>query len=86
MGAQATWEHPRSRLMKLGCIRRSGETFRVIERHTRVDADALEYRATAEDPAVYVYTRPFTVLRELTRDDGCAMGRCDGPVAVSRVQ
>ena len=54
---------------------RSGETFRVIERHTRVDADALEYRATAEDPAVYVYTRPFTVLRELTRDDGCAMGR-----------
>ena len=44
----------------------SGETLRVIERFTRVDADTLEYRATVEDPAVY--TRPFTVLWELTRE------------------
>ena len=43
----------------------SGETLRVIERFTRVDADTLEYRYTVEDPAVY--TRSFTVLRELTR-------------------
>ena len=48
----------------------SGETLRVVERLTRLDADTLEYRYTVEDPAVY--TRPFTVLRELTRDDGYA--------------
>ena len=46
----------------------SGETLRIIERFTRLDADTLEYRYTVGDPAVY--TRPFTVLRELTRDDG----------------
>ena len=44
----------------------SGETLRVIERFTRVDADTLEYRYTVEDPEVY--TRPYTVLRELTRE------------------
>jgi len=49
----------------------SGKTLRVVERFTRLDADTLEYRYTVEDPAVY--TRPFTVLRELTRDDGYAM-------------
>ena len=49
----------------------SGETLRVIERFTLLDADTLEYRSTVEDPAVY--TRPFTVLRELSRDDDYAM-------------
>ena len=48
----------------------SGKTLRVVERFTRLDADTLEYRYTVEDPAVY--TRPFTVLRELTRDDDYA--------------
>ena len=48
----------------------SGKTLRVVERFTRLDADTLEYRYTVEDPVVY--TRPFTVLRELTRDDGYA--------------
>ena len=37
----------------------SGETLRIIERFTRLDADTLEYRYTVEDPVVY--TRPFTV-------------------------
>ena len=49
----------------------SGETLRVIERFTRVDADTIEYRYTIDDPEVY--TRPYTVLRELTRDDRYAM-------------
>lgn len=45
----------------------TGETLRVTERYTRLDADTLEYRATVEDPAVYV--RPYTLLHEWTRDD-----------------
>ena len=45
----------------------SGETLRVIQRYTRVDAETLEYRYTVEDPETFV--RPFTVLREWTRDD-----------------
>ena len=49
----------------------SGKTLRVIERFTRLDADTLEYRYTVEDPVVY--TRPFTAVRELTRDDDFAM-------------
>ena len=48
----------------------SGETLRITERFTRLDADTLEYRYTVEDP--FAYTRPFTVLRELTRDDDYA--------------
>jgi hypothetical protein len=49
----------------------SGTTLRVIERYTRVDADTLEYRYTIDDPKTY--TRPYTVLHELTRDDGYKM-------------
>lgn len=45
----------------------SGETLRVIERYTRLDADTLEYRYTIDDPKVY--TRPYTALHELSRDD-----------------
>ena len=45
----------------------TGEALKVTERYTRVNADTLEYRATIEDPAVYV--RPYTVLHELTRQD-----------------
>ena len=49
----------------------TGETLRVIERYTRVDADHLEYRYTIDDPAIY--TRPYTVLQEFTREDSFAM-------------
>jgi hypothetical protein len=54
----------------------SGETLRVVERFTRRDATTLEYRYTIEDPGVY--TRPFTVQWDLTRDDryGMVPGQC----------
>jgi hypothetical protein len=45
----------------------SAETLRITERYTLVDANNMEYRATIEDPAVY--TRPYTLVREMTRDD-----------------
>ena len=49
----------------------SGETLRLIERFTLLDAQTLEYRYTIDDPQTY--TRPYTVLRELTRDDRYVM-------------
>ena len=45
----------------------TGETLRIIERYTPVDADRMEYRYTIDDPATY--TRPYTVLLEFTRED-----------------
>jgi hypothetical protein len=45
----------------------SGETLRLIERYTRVDAETLEYQYTLEDPKVYV--TPYTVLRPMTKQD-----------------
>jgi hypothetical protein len=45
----------------------SGETLRVTERYTRVDAGTLEYRYTIDDPATY--TRPWTALYELAWQD-----------------
>ena len=45
----------------------SGETLRVTERYTRIDADVMEYRATIDDPGVY--TRPYTMLRHFYRGD-----------------
>jgi hypothetical protein len=45
----------------------SGETLRLVERFTRVGENAMEYRATIEDPEVY--TRPYTVFFELRRND-----------------
>ena len=49
----------------------TGETLHILERYTRIDADTLEYRVTVEDPETYV--RPYTVLRQLTRDDSYEM-------------
>jgi hypothetical protein len=69
-----------------------GETLRFTERFTRVGPDTIEYRYTVEDPAVY--TRPYTVLEELTRDDNykvssliCHEGHDDMPssLAVNRI-
>jgi hypothetical protein len=45
----------------------TGETLKITERFTRTDADSIEYRYTVEDPAVY--TRPYTVLFDLIRND-----------------
>ena len=38
--------------------RGSGETLRLVERFTRVDAETIDYRFTIEDPATY--ERPYT--------------------------
>jgi hypothetical protein len=45
----------------------SGETLRVIERFTLIDANTIEYRYTIEDPEVY--TRPYTALLTFRRND-----------------
>ena len=41
-------------------LRGSDENLRIVERFTRLDADSLEYRFTAEDPTVW--TRPWTAV------------------------
>ena len=45
----------------------SGETLRVTERYTRLNATTLEYRYTIDDPGTYV--QPWTAVYELTRED-----------------
>jgi hypothetical protein len=45
----------------------TGETLRLVERFTRVDADTIEYRSTIEDPKVFV--RPWTTVNVWNRDD-----------------
>jgi hypothetical protein len=45
----------------------TGETVRVLQRYTRTGPDTLDYRFTVEDPAVY--TRPYTVVHEMYRED-----------------
>jgi len=45
----------------------TGETLRLIERFTRIDADTIEYRSTIEDPKVFV--KPWTAVTTWTRDD-----------------
>lgn len=58
----------------------TGETLRITERFTRVDAETIEYGYTVDDPSVYV--RPYTVLRPLTKapddllmpENGCHEG------------
>lgn len=45
----------------------NGETLRLTERFTLLGPDTIEYRYTIDDPAVY--TQPYTVLHELTRDE-----------------
>jgi hypothetical protein len=46
----------------------SDERLRVVERFTPTDADTLTYRATIEDPSVFV--RPWTVELSLARTTG----------------
>ena len=49
-------------------FRGSGEQLHLVERFTRVDADTIEYRFTAEDPSTW--TRPFTGMFPLKKSDG----------------
>jgi hypothetical protein len=48
----------------------TGETLRLVERFTRINADTMEYRSTIEDPKVFV--RPWTAVAVWNRDDGKA--------------
>jgi hypothetical protein len=47
------------------------EAMRVVERFTRVDRDTINYSVTITDPKVY--TRPWTVVLPLNRDDNYEM-------------
>ncbi len=44
----------------------SRENLHLIERYRRVDANTLSFEVTIEDPATF--TRPFTVVQELTKN------------------
>ena len=46
----------------------TGETLRLVERFTRIDAESMEYRSTFEDPSVFV--RPWTAVTVKNRDAG----------------
>ena len=49
-------------------FRGSSANLHVVERFTRVDADALEYRFTVDDPTTW--TRPWTVAYPMIKTDG----------------
>jgi hypothetical protein len=53
----------------------SGETLRLLERFTPLDADTLEYRYTVEDPGVFV--KPWTAVVDFSRDSWNAKGKQD---------
>ena len=46
----------------------TGETLRMVERITRIDAESMEYRLTIDDPSVFV--RPWTAVTVKHRDPG----------------
>jgi len=49
-------------------FRGSGEHLHLVERFTRIDAETLEYRFTAEDPSTW--TKPFTAMFPLRKTAG----------------
>ena len=49
----------------------TGEQLRVVERFRLTTENLLEYKVTIEDPDTYI--RPFTVVRDLSRDDSYEM-------------
>ena len=53
----------------------SGETLRLTERFTRVDASTIEYRYTVDDPKVFV--RPWTAVTYFTLDRWADEGKQD---------
>ena len=53
----------------------TGETFRLVERFTRIDAETLEYRYTVNDPQVFV--RPWTTVNYFTLDSWTVEGNQD---------
>ena len=53
----------------------TGDTFRLVERFTRIDAETLAYRYTVDDPKVFV--RPWTAINYFTLDPWAAEGNQD---------
>lgn len=53
----------------------SGETLKMVERFTPVDANTIEYRYTVDDPGVYV--RPWTAVVDFVRDTWSTDGKQD---------
>ena len=49
-------------------FRDAGSNLHLVERIRRVDADAIEYRFTVEDPSTW--TRPWTAAYPMVRSDG----------------
>jgi hypothetical protein len=49
----------------------AGDTLKITERFTRTADDLLEYSYTVDDPRTY--SRPYTVLRPLVKDDSYRM-------------
>ena len=47
--------------LRAGAFRESTETFRIIERFTRADADTLTYEVTVDDPATWTHPWVFRV-------------------------
>jgi len=46
----------------------SGENLHLVERFTRLDADSIEYRFTADDPTTWA--QPWTVAFPMTKTQG----------------
>ena len=59
-------EYQSSHIIQTG-HRGSGETLRLVERFTLLDADTIDYEFTVEDPQTY--TRPYTVSIPMHRSD-----------------
>jgi hypothetical protein len=53
----------------------SGETLKMVERFTPLNADTIEYRYTIDDPGVFV--RPWTAVVEFARDTWSTQGKQD---------
>jgi hypothetical protein len=53
----------------------SGESLRLVERLTPLDAETLEYRYTVDDPGVWV--KPWTAVVDFARDTWSAQGKQD---------
>jgi hypothetical protein len=53
----------------------TGETLRLTERFTRIDASTIEYRYTVEDPKVFV--KPFTTVAYWNLDTWSSQGKQD---------
>ena len=71
--SRGRWEGPTLVVDTVGftdktAFRGSGEHLHLVERFTRVDADTIEYRFTADDPSTW--TRPFTGVFPMKKTAG----------------